>query len=71
MRFRSEQLEMEIAERVLLDDSSGAMPTLRKFDELGILIALDDFGTGFTLLTISPASRSHGSRSIARSPPAV
>ena len=50
--LRSDQLEIEVTERVLLDDGSGAIGTaLKKLHQAGVLIALDDFGTGYASLT--------------------
>ncbi len=46
------QLEIEVTERVLMDDGSGAIGcALQTLHEAGIRIALDDFGTGFASLT--------------------
>ncbi|MFT4111966.1 EAL domain-containing protein [Silvibacterium sp.] len=44
------QLELEITEGVLLDDSSEAEETIRQLRTLGIQIAMDDFGTGYSSL---------------------
>ena len=50
--LQSNQLEIEVTERVLLDDGTGAIGTaLRKLHDAGVLIALDDFGTGYASLT--------------------
>lgn len=51
-RLPSSQLEIEVTERVLMDDGSGAIgAALESLHEAGIRIALDDFGTGFASLT--------------------
>lgn len=51
-RLRPPQLEIEVTERVLLDDGSGAIGiALKTLHEAGVQIALDDFGTGFASLT--------------------
>lgn len=51
-RLHPSQLEIEVTERVLLDDGSDAIETaLKTLHEAGVRIALDDFGTGFASLT--------------------
>jgi EAL domain-containing protein (putative c-di-GMP-specific phosphodiesterase class I) len=44
------QLELEITETVLMDESKAVLKTLRQLRELGTRIALDDFGTGYSSL---------------------
>lgn len=46
--IRSENLELEITESVLLDNFSAVNKSLKDFQENGIRIALDDFGTGYS-----------------------
>jgi len=46
--IRSENLELEITESVLLDNFTAVNKSLRDFQENGIRIALDDFGTGYS-----------------------
>ena len=45
------QLEVEITETVLMQDSDRVMKTLEGIRELGVKVALDDFGTGFSSLS--------------------
>lgn len=46
------QLEIEVTERVLLDDGTGTIEgVLNALHQAGIRIALDDFGTGYASLT--------------------
>ena len=43
-------LELEVTERVVLDDSSTNQSVLRGLDSLGVRLSIDDFGTGFSAL---------------------
>jgi EAL domain-containing protein (putative c-di-GMP-specific phosphodiesterase class I) len=43
-------LQLEITERVLVEESAAAIATLEALDELGICLVLDDFGTGYSSL---------------------
>jgi len=45
-----EQLEFEITESLMMDDSTRIIDTLNSIQELGIHIAIDDFGTGYSSL---------------------
>jgi EAL domain-containing protein (putative c-di-GMP-specific phosphodiesterase class I) len=44
------QLELEITEGVLLDDSDEAEETILRIRNMGVQIAMDDFGTGYSSL---------------------
>ena len=46
-----EQLEIEITERVLLENDANYLSMLHQMKNLGISIALDDFGTGYSSLS--------------------
>ncbi len=48
--MRNEDLELEITEGILLEETSDATEALRLFRSAGIKIALDDFGTGYSSL---------------------
>lgn len=43
-------LELELTERMLMDDLDTVRHTLRQLKALGVRIAVDDFGTGYTSL---------------------
>lgn len=44
------QLEFELTESVIMDDSQSAIDVMRKIRDLGCKIAIDDFGTGYSSL---------------------
>lgn len=48
--LRSDRLELEITEGVLLDDTDATLATLAQLREIGVRIAMDDFGTGYSSL---------------------
>jgi diguanylate cyclase (GGDEF)-like protein len=46
-----ERLELEITERVLLENNAENLAILREIKNLGVAIVLDDFGTGYSSMT--------------------
>ncbi|HZV72368.1 MAG TPA: EAL domain-containing protein [Conexibacter sp.] len=44
------QLELEITENVLMEQSAGALAMLRRLKAMGVRLVLDDFGTGWSSL---------------------
>ncbi|MDD2463022.1 MAG: EAL domain-containing protein [Desulfobulbus sp.] len=44
-------LELELTERVMMENTDEAVHSLQKFKEMGIAIAIDDFGTGYSALS--------------------
>ncbi|WP_404369458.1 EAL domain-containing protein [Marinobacter sp.] len=49
--IRPEQLELEITERLILDNTIETATILRRLDEHGTRLSVDDFGTGFSALS--------------------
>ncbi len=47
----TERLEVEITERVLMEESHGALDQINRLRSAGIGIAIDDFGTGYSSLS--------------------
>jgi predicted signal transduction protein with EAL and GGDEF domain len=45
------RLELEITERIIMEDSEYTLSTLRKLKDIGVRIAMDDFGTGYSSLS--------------------
>jgi len=45
-------LELELTERMLMDDVAGVRHALQRLKALGVGIAIDDFGTGYTSLAL-------------------
>jgi diguanylate cyclase (GGDEF)-like protein/PAS domain S-box-containing protein len=50
MKIPAHQLELEITESVLMQDTTLAVSILNKLSQLGIKISIDDFGTGYSSL---------------------
>ena len=50
-RIRPDQIELEITESVLLENSARVTRTLKSLKDAGFHIALDDFGTGYSSLS--------------------
>ena len=46
----AQRLELEITERVLLNESESTIAAMNQVNELGIGISLDEFGTGYSSL---------------------
>jgi diguanylate cyclase (GGDEF)-like protein len=46
-----QRLEIEITERIIMEDTERTLSNLRKLKELGVRIAMDDFGTGYSSLS--------------------
>lgn len=49
--LKPQQLELELTERVLIDDGPNVREVLQKLGDLGVVLALDDFGTGYSSLS--------------------
>lgn len=45
-----DSLELEITERVVVDDAADTMDTLKKLKSNGVMITIDDFGEGYSAL---------------------
>jgi predicted signal transduction protein with EAL and GGDEF domain len=45
------RLELEITERIFMENTENTLATLRRIKGLGVRVALDDFGTGYSSLS--------------------
>ena len=45
------RLELEITERIFMENTENTLATLRRIKQLGVRIAMDDFGTGYSSLS--------------------
>ena len=48
--LRAQRLELEITERVLLEESDATLAAMEQLENLGVAMSLDDFGTGYSSL---------------------
>ena len=48
--IKPRQLELEITESAMMQDSARALGVVRQIHDLGVMIAIDDYGTGFSSL---------------------
>ena len=46
----SHRLELEITERIMIEDADGAYKTMTALKTLGVRLSMDDFGTGYSSL---------------------
>jgi diguanylate cyclase (GGDEF)-like protein len=44
------RLELEVTERLLLEDNDSTLSTMQQLNNLGVALSLDDFGTGYSSL---------------------
>jgi diguanylate cyclase (GGDEF)-like protein len=45
------RLELEITERIIMEDTDRTLSNLRRLKDIGVSIAMDDFGTGYSSLS--------------------
>jgi len=48
--LHAQRLELEVTERLLLEDNDGTLATMEQLNSLGVGLSLDDFGTGYSSL---------------------
>ena len=46
----AQRLELEVTERLLLEDNDSTLDTMQRLQDLGVSLSLDDFGTGYSSL---------------------
>jgi diguanylate cyclase (GGDEF)-like protein len=46
----AQRLELEVTERLLLEDNDSTLATMQQLNNLGVGLSLDDFGTGYSSL---------------------
>jgi EAL domain-containing protein (putative c-di-GMP-specific phosphodiesterase class I) len=46
----AQRLELEVTERLLLEDNDGTLSAMQQLNNLGVGLSLDDFGTGYSSL---------------------
>ena len=46
----AQRLELEVTERLLLEESTGTLAAMEQLNNLGVNLSLDDFGTGYSSL---------------------
>jgi diguanylate cyclase (GGDEF)-like protein len=46
----AQRIELEVTERILLEDNDGTLATMQQLNNLGVGLSLDDFGTGYSSL---------------------
>ena len=59
-RFAAENLELELVESIMMENSEAVHDDVAQLSKLGVTIAIDDFGTGYSSLNYIkrfPASR--------------
>jgi len=49
--IKAHQLEVEVTETVLMEDTDHSIKILKEIQSLGVPIAIDDFGTGYSSLS--------------------
>jgi EAL domain-containing protein (putative c-di-GMP-specific phosphodiesterase class I) len=50
LRSANGRLELEVTERLLLEDNDYTVATMQQLNNLGVNLSLDDFGTGYSSL---------------------
>ncbi|HDV6633731.1 TPA: EAL domain-containing protein [Legionella pneumophila] len=50
-QVKSESIELELTENILIDKSTDIIDTLNELKEMGIKVSIDDFGTGYSCLS--------------------